>query len=105
MFSLEDSVCAGMLVQMLADDATVDLVPSDAATAATILYKGHKRNLPKMLKNCEHGKYLTTLGFERDLAVCSAIDTVPVLPHLVGNVIKLQRDAEKVEATKAPVMT
>lgn len=104
MFSLEDSVCAGMLVQILADDETVDLVPSDAATAATMLYKGHKRNLQKMLKSCEHGKYLATLGFERDLAVCAGIDTVPVLPQLVGNVIKLKRDTEKAEATKAPAM-
>ncbi|MEK9135657.1 MAG: 2-phosphosulfolactate phosphatase, partial [Bacteroidota bacterium] len=45
MFSLEDSVCAGMLVHKLSEDDGVELLLSDAAIAATMLYRGHSRSL------------------------------------------------------------
>ncbi len=105
MFSLEDSVCAGMLVHKLSEDDGVELLLSDAAIAATMLYRGHSRSLLKMIKNSEHGKYLASIGFADDLPVCAGVDTIPVLPQLVGNVIKVKRDSEKVEASKVPVMS
>ncbi|MEK9139300.1 MAG: 2-phosphosulfolactate phosphatase, partial [Bacteroidota bacterium] len=65
----------------------------------------HSRSLLKMIKNSEHGKYLASIGFADDLPVCAGVDTIPVLPQLVGNVIKVKRDSEKVEASKVPVMS
>lgn len=103
MFSLEDSVCAGMLVQKLVDDEALDLSLSDAAIATTMLYKGYSRILLKMVKNSEHGKYLTSIGFGDDLPVCAGVDTIPLLPQLLGNVIRARRDAEKTEAPTIPV--
>ena len=105
MFSIEDSVCAGMLLQKLATDDEVDLVLSDAAIAVTMLYKGYSRSLLKMVKNSEHGKYLTSIGFADDLPVCAGIDTIPALPQMVGNVIRIRRDAEKTEAGTVPAIT
>lgn len=105
MFSIEDSVCAGMLVQRLVDDDTLVLSLSDAAIAAAMLYKGYSRNLLKMVKNSEHGKYLTSIGFADDLPVCAGVDTIPLLPQLVGNVIRARRDEEKPKAPTVPVMS
>ena len=104
-FSLEDSVCAGMLVQKLVDDDRVELSLSDAAIAATMLFKGYSRSLLKMVKNSEHGKYLATIGYAEDLPVCAGVDTIPVLPQMVGNVIKVKRDTERAEAPKVPVLS
>ena len=97
MFSLEDAVAAGLLIQKLADDRHLTLELSDAALAAQSLYKAFGRGIPKMLRSVEHGRYLTQIGYEADLALCAAIDTVPVLPEFAGSVVKLRRDAEKTE--------
>jgi 2-phosphosulfolactate phosphatase len=105
MFSLEDSVCAGMLVQRLSEKDDRDVALSDASIAAGMLYKGYSRNLLKMVKNSEHGKYLTSIGQGDDLAFCAGVDTIPVLPQLVGSVIRVKRDAEKAEPPKTPVIS
>jgi 2-phosphosulfolactate phosphatase len=105
MFSLEDSVCAGMLVQKMTEDGDFELLLSDAAIAATMLYKGYSRSLLKMVKNSEHGRFLTSIGFADDLPVCAGVDTIPVLPQLVGSVIKVKRDPEKADSPKVPVMS
>ncbi len=95
-FSLEDSVCAGMLVRGLADDKTVPLELSDAAVAVLQLQKGLGKSIPKMMKLSEHARYLDEIGFGDDLKVCAAVDSIPILPQLEGNVIKLKREAAPV---------
>ncbi len=87
-FSMEDAVCAGMLVQKLIDVRGQEVTCGDAGTAALILYKSQKRSLPAMLSRTDHGKYLKAIGFGGDLTMCAGLDTVPVVPVLVGNVLK-----------------
>jgi 2-phosphosulfolactate phosphatase len=90
-FCLEDVVCAGMIIyQMSRNGAALQL--TDAASAAQSLYKSHSRSLNKMLRNCDHGKYLISIGFEQDLKVCGAVDSVPVLAHLGKGVIKASKE-------------
>lgn len=91
-FSLEDAVCAGMMVQKLSQEKSLTVELTDASLAAQALYKSYGRSIPKMLKNSEHGRYLAEIGFTADLALCSAVDSVPVLPALTGNVIRLRKD-------------
>lgn len=86
-FSLEDAVCGGMFVHKLQEQKKADL--NDAAQAAAVLYLKHKDNLLKVLETCEHGKFLTSLGFEKDLAFCSQLNSLPVLPILEnGRIVK-----------------
>lgn len=89
-FSMEGAVCAGMLLQKLIDTTGPDVTCGDAGTAALLLYKSQKRSLHAMLARTEHGKYLKAIGFGDDLKICAGIDTVPVLPALVGNVLKVK---------------
>jgi 2-phosphosulfolactate phosphatase len=91
-FSIEDAVCAGMILHKLSEDKSTEIDMSDSARASHLLYKNLGRTLPKLLKTSDHGRYLAEIGFVDDLKVCGAVDSVPVLPVLVGTVIKLRKD-------------
>jgi 2-phosphosulfolactate phosphatase len=91
-FSLEDAVCAGMIIQKLTKLESLELNLGDSAKAAHALYKSFGRSILKMLKTCEHGKYLIEIGFADDLKICSAVDSVPVLPVQIENKIKLKKE-------------
>lgn len=95
LFCVEDAVCAGMIVKILVEDAGVPAELNDAAVAAQVLYKNVGKNLLKMVKSCDHGKYLVEIGFENDLKTCVDVDSIPVLPLLIGNMIKLKKDEVK----------
>ncbi len=95
LFCIEDAACAGMLVKMLLDQSAVTVEVNDAGGAAQILYRTNGKNLLKMAKSSDHGKYLIEIGFESDLKACVSIDSIPVLPLLIGNVIKLKKEEAK----------
>jgi 2-phosphosulfolactate phosphatase len=94
-FSLEDAVCAGMIITKVSEDISAELELTDASVAAKALYKSFGRSILKMLKNSDHGRYLMGLGFEEDIKVCAAVDSVPVLPVLSGTAIKLRKEEPK----------
>lgn len=95
LFCIEDAVCAGMLVKMLVEDSPIAIELNDAADAAQVLYRTVGKNLLKMAKSSDHGKHLTEIGFENDLKACVSVDSIPVVPLLIGNVIKLKKDENK----------
>jgi 2-phosphosulfolactate phosphatase len=101
-FSLEDTVCAGMLVARLRERLDGDLVMSDSALAATALYRAFGRGLLTMLRTSEHGRYLQEIGFGEDLRECSSVDSTPVLPLLDGGVLRKRRTEERKEAALPP---
>jgi len=90
-FSLEDTVCAGMLIARVAEDQEVVL--SDSAVASMSLYRSMGRGILKMMRGSDHGKYLEEIGFGSDIRYCAGVDTVPVVPFLEGNVLRLRRGA------------
>ncbi len=94
-FSLEDAVCAGMMIQKLMKDESLELELSDSAKASLALHKSFGRSILKMLRTSEHGKYLAEIGFAEDLKICAAVDSVPILPTLQGTVIKLRKEEPK----------
>jgi 2-phosphosulfolactate phosphatase len=94
-FSLEDAVCAGMMIRRLQEETSIELELTDSARASLLLYGRLGRSILKMLKMSEHGQYLTEIGFGDDLKVCAAVDTVPALPVLSGTVIKLKKEEQR----------
>jgi 2-phosphosulfolactate phosphatase len=96
-FSMEDTVCAGMLVTSVMKDAAADVELSDGALAARTLYKAFGRNLLKMIRSTEHGQYLQEIGFAADLALCAAVDALPVVVRQEGNVLKSRRVSDAVD--------
>ncbi|MCI0450156.1 MAG: 2-phosphosulfolactate phosphatase [Chlorobi bacterium] len=88
-FSLEDTVCAGMLVSlMLTRGAHNKIVLTDSSLGASKLYSSYKKDLLKMLQESEHGIFLTSIGFEDDLNECGKVDVYNLLPVLKNGVIK-----------------
>jgi phosphosulfolactate phosphohydrolase-like enzyme len=50
-----------------------------------------------MLDESEHGRQLIEIGFKDDLKMCASVDSIPVLPLLSGNVIRLAQDSKTTE--------
>jgi 2-phosphosulfolactate phosphatase len=96
-FSMEDAVCAGMMIQRLEKIETLEIALTDSAKAALALYKSFGRSVLKMLKTSEHGTYLAEIGFADDLKICAAVDSVPVLPIQIENKIKLRKEEPRTE--------
>lgn len=88
MFCIEDTVCAGKLIdEMLNNDNGIEL--TDAAKASRVLYESFDSDIKKMLASCEHGKKLIENGFESDIDECSQINSHPVVPAFDSLVLKL----------------
>jgi len=90
-FSMEDSVCAGMIIQQLSQKAGADVVLTDASRAAVALAKASGKSVLKMIRQSDHGQYLSEIGFAEDLKLCSAVDSYDIVPVQSGTVIKLQK--------------
>jgi len=88
-FSLEDTVCAGMLINILGKMVGKShYVLTDSAQGASKLYTTYKKDLLHMLTESEHGRFLISLGFEDDLAECAKVDVHNILPLQRHGVIK-----------------
>ena len=59
-----------------------------------------KEKVIEMFDMSEHGIYLRSLGFEKDLGFCAEIDSYPILPFVIKGVIKLQEKIEAEQITK-----
>ena len=89
-FSLEDALCGGMLVdKLLAADNTVEL-DNDAAFVAQGLYHKHRENLEDALHKSDHGKYLDSLGFAKDISFCAQEDNLTICPVWQSGRLTLQ---------------
>ena len=91
-FCVEDAVCAGKIVSKLSREFEDSVDIDDGAKAAVALDQTFGKSILKMLKEADHGRYLTEIGFSEDLKLCSQVDSVPVLPLLSGNIIKLPKE-------------
>lgn len=90
-FSLEDTVCAGMLIDLLLHDHRDDHALTDAARAAEVLYRALGKNVLRLVKSTDHGRYLEEIGFGDDLRLCADVDVLPVIAQLEANVIRRKK--------------
>lgn len=81
-FSLEDSLCAGVLVDILWDGGHAKL--TDAARAALLMYDRVADTVDKVAANSGHGRYLYDLGFGTDVDTCVRLNTVNTVPQYIG---------------------
>jgi 2-phosphosulfolactate phosphatase len=80
-YSLEDTVCAGMLASVMQRISGSDPGMSDEARSAVVLYRHFADDLLGMAKSSLHGAYLTGLGLGADISYCVSMNrfkTVPV---------------------------
>jgi 2-phosphosulfolactate phosphatase len=99
-FCLEDAVCAGMLMNKLNPGKNIEMKDSEIACMnlcndlAMIMNVPSQDKILKMFYQSEHGKYLASIGFEKDLEVCSKIDSYPSIPIFRNGVVKLKEQFE-----------
>jgi len=87
-FSLEDTVCAGMLIKELLKKSKSKYELTDSALGASRLYDAYRKSLLTMMHESEHGQYLVSIGFEDDLLESSRVDSNNVLALLRNGLIR-----------------
>jgi len=87
-FSLEDTLCGGMLIDLIIRKEKKQIFLTDASYCAQILYQRFKDNLLEAFHLSHHGKELIDRGFKDDLAYCAQIDVTPIVPIFREGVIR-----------------
>jgi 2-phosphosulfolactate phosphatase len=88
-FSLGDAVCAGMIVDRLAERLSGKLEKGDAATVTQMLYGVHKKDIRGMFFHSEWGRHLIGLGLGKDLDTCAQIDITSIVPRFRDGVVRV----------------
>lgn len=88
--SLEDTLCAGLLLDRLWDSTPPERV-SDAAHTAFTLYHHDRDRLEAALRRANHAQRLIEGGYADDVDYCFEMDTLPVLPYYTDNRLVLYR--------------
>jgi len=88
-FSLEDFVCAGKIVEGLLTPHNT--IANDGAQGSLDLFRYYRSQISDVVKNCYHGKYLSSLGFDADLEHCAKVDIHQVVPTLIEGKIRLPK--------------
>ncbi|MPM94025.1 putative 2-phosphosulfolactate phosphatase [bioreactor metagenome] len=81
LFSLEDALCAGLLVKQLSADAEAEPLLTDSARAAVLLYDQASDKLTDIAINSRNGKRLYDLGRTDDVEYCFKTDILEVVPE------------------------
>ncbi len=90
--SLEDHVCAGMLVERIAaGDATV--APTTEAERALGVARPYGKDVGRLAQDSSWARHLSTVGRGRDVAACLALDTRTLVPEY-------RRDIDKIVAPR-----
>jgi 2-phosphosulfolactate phosphatase len=79
LFSLEDTVCGGAIMDRL-ENAGVPLEKSDSAMAAKVLYEYCENDIYEMLAASKWGQYLKNIGMGKDVRICAQVDSSRLVP-------------------------
>ena len=86
-FSLEDTLCAGLLVRLLA--ANGDMEMTDAAEGALLMYKEANSNLFAIASGSRNGRRLCELERTKDVEYCLQTDLLDLVPYYAKGKITL----------------
>lgn len=83
-FALDDSYCAGRLVEAALGGGRGRKGLNDAALATLDLVRRYGRKWERPLLSSRAGRELTELGFKEDIADAAKVDSYPVLAHFAN---------------------
>lgn len=89
-YSLEDTACAGRLINSLKTTLSDIRLQSDANFTAQLLYEKFGSNILEILKKSEHGRYLESIGLGEDLKFCSQLDFFYIIPIFREGIISIE---------------
>jgi 2-phosphosulfolactate phosphatase len=87
-FSLEDAVCAGAILDRMGD-AGGSVTLGDTARACQALWKRYASEMPGLLRDTEWGRHIVRIGLGADLDLCAQLDVTSVVPVMAGGRIHL----------------
>ena len=87
--SLEDTACAGMIINSLRDIFPVTCQEADANLTARLLYEKFGNNILEILRTSQHGRYLESIGLGEDLKFCSQLDFFHIVPIFRDGIISI----------------
>ncbi|RKX23111.1 MAG: hypothetical protein DRP35_00280 [Candidatus Zixiibacteriota bacterium] len=90
-FSIEDTLCGGLLENLLIKEFQRDLKLNDAGNLALLLYNNNKDIIRQTIEQSEHGRYLQSIGFAEDIDIACQMNSIPVLPILKDGRLVLQK--------------
>jgi len=88
-FSLEDTVCGGMLIDRIIKKGGKSILLTDASRSAHILFQKFEANIAESFYLSQHGRNLIDRGFEEDLPYCAQVDMTNVVPVFKDGVIRI----------------
>jgi 2-phosphosulfolactate phosphatase len=88
-FSLEDTVCGGMLIDRIIRKGEKSFTLTDASHSAHILFQKFEANIVESFYLSQHGRDLVDRGFEEDLPYCAQVDMTNVVPVFKDGVIRI----------------
>ncbi len=83
-YNLEDSMCAGAIIDMLSQHEQFNDY-SDSALASKYLYQGAKDDTFKFLRNSSHRKRMKRLNMKEDIRYSLTPDQSKIIPILNGD--------------------
>lgn len=90
-FSIEDTLCGGMVIDLLKSVHHCEVQLNDPASLALLLYEANRSHLKEAIARGEHGRGLTEKGFGRDVEIAAEVDSRPVLPVMRdGRLVKIE---------------
>lgn len=92
-FSLEDGLCAGMVVEELAGLTGFHAEPNDFGLAMQSAYQASREKLKETLLDSSNGKRLIRLGFQADVEYCSKVNVYDLVPVLNNGCLVLNAAA------------
>lgn len=84
-FSMDDGLCAGMLISLLSQTNEIEV--DDSGIVLKAFYEANESDIYAGLSNCRHLNYLINNGFEKDVLFCLRVDMYNVVPRLSGKLI------------------
>ncbi len=91
-FSIEDTLCGGMLIHLLSVATRGTIKLNDAGSMALLFYRSNQDNIRRAVQQGEHGQYLRSIGFKNDVELATDLDSKPVVPILNDGRLILEND-------------
>jgi len=88
-FSIEDTVCGGMIIDRILKSGKRKFILTDAANAARILFQHFENNVVDAFRLSHHGNKLIRLGREEDLPYCARTNIIHLVPVFKDGVIRV----------------
>jgi 2-phosphosulfolactate phosphatase len=84
--SLEDMLCAGLIIDRLSDGQLPEDA-SDGAKLAHVLYQKYATDIEGAVSQSNHANRLKDIAHPNDISYCSQLDRISIVPYMKDGII------------------